>query len=83
MSEDQSATFANEAQYKADKRRRKINEFKSLIRIAFHAIFWKSLWKTGLAVPYSRFMCKQGWYEKFLDGRCMYCGKVHLVPPRG
>ena len=72
----ETSTFANEAHYKADKRRKKIGELKQRIRMAWHAIFWKSLWKTGLAVPYSRFMCKQGWYQKFSDGRCMYCGKV-------
>lgn len=42
-----------------------------------HKWFWRTLWAIGLAVPYSKFMCRRGWYRKFPDGRCMYCGEVH------
>jgi len=42
-----------------------------------HATWWKILWITRLAIPYSRMMCRNNFYRKFPDGRCMYCGLKH------
>lgn len=42
-----------------------------------HAAWWRILWITRLAIPYSRFMCGHNLYRKFPDGRCQYCGNNH------
>jgi hypothetical protein len=39
-----------------------------------HAAFWRTLYFFRLAGIYSRLMCRLGWYRKFPDGRCIYCG---------
>jgi len=43
--------------------------------MAVHAVFWRTLYFLRIAGIYSRFMCRNGWYRKFPDGRCMYCGE--------
>jgi len=60
-----------------DKLRAKIGKHKSDARLFLLGIWWRLLWKTRLAVPYSRSMCKRGWYRKYHDGRCQYCGEYH------
>lgn len=61
-----------------DRRRAKIGRLRSTGRLAMHGVWWRLLWNTRLAKPYSRFMYRHGWYRKFeLTGVCMYCGKAH------
>lgn len=42
-----------------------------------NGVFWQMLWKLRLAKIYSRSLCRFEIYKKYMDGRCMYCGKVH------
>lgn len=43
----------------------------------WHKIAWKVLWFTRLAVPYSKWACRNNYYRKFPDGRCHWCGNKH------
>lgn len=54
-----------------------VNKVKEPFKMWAHKWFWRTLWVTRLAIPYSRFMCRMGWYRKFLDGRCHWCGAKH------
>lgn len=55
-----------------------VNKIKVPLYMWAHKWFWRTLWFTRLAKPYSVFMCRRGWYRKYeLNGRCMYCGEVH------
>lgn len=77
---DQAVTWKDEAHRKRDLRQRKIGELKSRARMFFHGVWWKTLWFLHLGKPYSRFMCRMGWYRKFPDGRCQYCGMSSYKP---
>lgn len=60
-----------------DNLKTKWSNFKYKAELFLHGVFWRFLWATRLAVPYSKVMCRLSLYRKFPDGRCMYCGKVH------
>lgn len=60
---------------KNDRIKRKIRDFKSSMGMIFHAIWWRFLWATKLARPYSKFLCRMGWYTQYQKGRCGYCGE--------
>jgi hypothetical protein len=64
-------------QWIIENRRQKIAERKQAIYMFCHKVFWRTLHFTMLAGPYSRFMCWRGWYRKFPDGRCHWCGEIH------
>ncbi len=81
MSNDQAMTWATEADRKRDLRRRKIAEAKHRAYMFGHKIFWRTLWFTRLAVPYSKTLCRLGLYSKYPDGRCHWCGTVHTAIP--
>lgn len=57
--------------------RRKVRPLLDAIEIFLHMIFWRFLWFTKLARPYSRFACKHNFYGPFPDGRCKWCGTIH------
>lgn len=59
------------------KNKRWIINFKHIYRLWIHSLFWRILWALKLAKPYSVFMCKNNWYRKYPDGRCMWCGVNH------
>lgn len=73
---NQAVTWATENDRKRDMRHRAFVNAKSAIALWWHGVFWKTLWFTRLAKPYSKTMCWLGLYRKFSDGRCMYCGQV-------
>ena len=77
MENSGAVTWASEADRKRDLRQQKIRALKQKIYMAWTAIYWRFLWATRLAKPYSRFMCRMGWYRKYMNGRCMYCGKFN------
>lgn len=56
---------------------RKIKEFKNSIKMFCHSLLWGFLHFIGLGIWYSKFTCKIGFYRKFVDGRCMWCGEKH------
>jgi hypothetical protein len=58
-----------------ERRQAKMRNYLSEVKLKLHGLWWGFLWGAHIATPYSRFMCRKGWYEKFSDGRCMYCGK--------
>lgn len=74
---DRAVTWATEKDRKRDLRQRRIANAKSSIRMWWHMVKWRALHFTRLAGPYSRFMCRQGLYGTFPDGRCMWCGVIH------
>lgn len=55
----------------------KIRSIKSAIKLSLHGAWWGLLWRLRLSKAYSEFICQRGWYRKFKDGRCMYCGNKH------
>ena len=57
----------------------KIRNFKSMAYLWAHGLFYGVLFKLGLGWKFSEWLCKNGWYKKFSDGRCMYCGKIKVV----
>lgn len=71
------ASVMTEKQYKKERVQRKISEIKNTIYMLFHMIFWRFLWSTRLARPYSRWACRHNLYSKFADGRCQWCGNNH------
>lgn len=64
----------NKYVYKA---KRKYYDFKYALYSSIHGLFWKTLFLLRLASHYSKFMCSRGWYRKYPDGRCQYCGNRH------
>ena len=75
-SQDQYVTWASEADRKKDLRQQKTANIKHSIYMWWYGFYWKVLHLTGLARPYSVAMCKLGWYRRFRDGRCMWCGEI-------
>ncbi len=75
--DDVASTWKNEKDRLKEVRRMKVATFKSDVRMFLFKCFWRTLHFTMLARPYSVFMCSNGWYRKFPDGRCQWCGKVH------
>ena len=73
---DRVCTMTKE-QMKAEKRKRFIADIKWSIYMFAHKVFWRFLWFTKLATPYSKWDCKNNLYRKFPDGRCHWCGEVH------
>lgn len=71
--------LAEHAQIECEHRslRFKMATAKSAIFLWWHGIFWKTLFLTRMARPYSVAMCRRGLYRKFPDGRCMWCGIIH------
>lgn len=67
-------TEVNRLSYKM---KRKYYDTKSQIGMFLYSMWWRFLWLTRLANPYSVFMCRHNFYIKYMDGRCQYCGKVH------
>lgn len=61
----------------SDKYRRRYSGAKRWVYMKWHGFYWRILWATRLAKPYSRFMCRYNWYGNFPDGRCKYCGSIH------
>lgn len=57
--------------------RRKFRELIKVFKTSWHTLFWGVLHVTELARPYSKFMCNRGWYVRFSDGRCQWCGEKH------
>lgn len=62
---------------KRDKLIRKIRDFKSWVFLTVHGIFYKTLFKLKIGWKFNQWLCKSGWYRRFPDGRCMYCGGLH------
>lgn len=57
--------------------KKKYRELKWSSIMKAHACWWKFLWLSKLALPYSRFLCRHNLYRKFPDGRCHWCGNNH------
>lgn len=60
-----------------DKIRSKYYNLKSALYMKWHAFYWRALYITRLARPYSVAMCRLNLYRKFPGGRCMWCGEKH------
>lgn len=56
---------------------RKAKNLKFEIGLALYCAWWRTLHALGIGWAYSRFLCRHGWYRKFPDGRCSFCGKTH------
>jgi hypothetical protein len=61
-----------------DGKRRFIAKIRYLIHQKQHGLWWKFLWATGLARPYSKAMCRLNLYRRYADGRCQWCGDKHF-----
>lgn len=57
--------------------RRKYKGFKRDSIMLIHGSFMRVLFFVGLGWKFNQWKCKHNMYSKFLDGRCMYCGKKH------
>jgi hypothetical protein len=75
---DRAVTWASEADRQRDLRRRRRAERKHKVFMFAHGVFWKTLHTLWLARPYSIAMCWLNLYRRFPDGRCMWCGSVHI-----
>lgn len=76
MSDDyQCSTWASEADYRRDLRRRRWGTFKGNVRMLGHSIFWRTLFFLRLGWPYHRLLCRMGWSREYQVGVCGYCGK--------
>lgn len=64
-------------QYLDKKYHRKTMQWNK-IRTFFYGVFYKTLFKFGLGWKFNIWLCKNGKYKKFMDGRCMWCGENHL-----
>lgn len=73
---DQAKTMT-EKQMREEKVRVFVACIKWSIYMAAHKFFWRFLFLTRLARPYSIAACKLGIYRKFPDGRCHWCGEIH------
>ena len=45
-------------------------------KFRLHGVWWRFLWATKLGRPYSKFLCRNGWYTQYREGVCGYCGEA-------
>lgn len=57
--------------------KRKLSEYRRFAFLWVHGRFWRFLFALGIGWKVSQGMCWLGIYNKFRDGRCMYCGERH------
>lgn len=69
--------YRNDEERRREMRRQRIGRIKASLKMTAHSVYWRTLFFFGIGWAYSRFMCRRGWYRKFPDGRCMFCGIVH------
>ena len=68
---------ASEIELKRERRRIFVSNIKWKIKLALSTAFWKILHTLKLASLYSKLTCRMGWYAKYPDGRCCWCGVKH------
>jgi len=60
-----------------DRFRYKVRNLWILVKFWIYCAYWRILHFFRVGRLYSKFLCSYGWYPRFQDGRCMWCGKIH------
>lgn len=74
-SDEQQASAVENPEYERVKR--KLRHLRRFAFLGLHGRYRRFLFALGIGWWVSKQMCRFGIYQKFTNGRCMYCGETH------